>query len=141
MDQVLRIAGHNFAVPAALLDAIPEWWQELVTAAEAVKVDQPAYLAVPYGSSDRLMACEDEDDTPFGWWARFRLRSAADGNSVELTDVLTGQRYDATLLVLFFRGLIATDVDDSLEVLQVTQQLHEHLYGCSWEGMPSFQVG
>lgn len=153
MDAALRLAGHNIAVPVALLNALPRWWQEVATALQLATDEGGAQMAVPFGADDRVMALDEGEEAPAGWWARFSLRrcgevvvhEGADGLragrrciKVELADVLTGNRYDVTLLNLFFAGLIAPDVDDSLEILQVTQDLHMHIYGCVWESMPAF---
>ena len=136
-DVALRIAGHNIPVPAVILNALPQWWQEIRAALTLAREEGVAYLAVPYGSDSEVMACDDEYDTPTGWWGRFRITQRTSG-VLELADVLTGSRYNVTVLAMFLDGLIAPDAFDSLEVLQITQDLHMHLYGCIWESMPAF---
>lgn len=140
MDSALRLAGHNIAVPLALLNALPQWWQEVATALQLATDEGGAQMAVPFGADDRVMALDEGEEAPAGWWARFSLRrcgevgvpvgrtathEGADGLragrrciKVELADVLTGNRYDATLLNLFFAGRLSPDPDDSVEVLQ-----------------------
>ena len=164
MDSALRIAGHNIAVPLVLLNALPRWWQEVATALQLATDEGGAQMAVPFGADDRVMALDEDEEAPDGWWARFRLRrcgevvvhegagtaayegagmvvhKGADGFSagrrcikVELADVLTGNRYDATLLNLFFAGRLSPDPDDSVEVLQCAGLLHAAFYGEDWE--------
>lgn len=156
MDAALRLAGHNIAVPLVLLNALPRWWQEVATALQLATEEGGAGLAVPFGADDRVMAMDEGEDAPAGWWARFRLRrcgevvvhegagmaahEGADGFpvgrrciKVELADVLTGNRYDATLLNLFFAGRLSPDPDDSVEVLQCAGLLHAAFYGEDWE--------
>ena len=136
-DAVIRIARTNHPVPGVILNALPQWWQELSCAFKLARDEGTAYLAVPYGSDSEVMACDDEYDTPSGWWGRFRLTLRKSG-VLELADVLTGSRYNVTVLAMFLDGLIAPDAFDSKEVLQITQDLHLHIYGCIWEDMPAF---
>lgn len=154
MDAALRLAGHNIAVPLVLLNALPRWWQEVATALQLATDEGGAGLAVPFGADDRVMAM-DEEEAPAGWWARFRLRRCGEvvvhegagmavhegadrfpvGRrciKVELADVLTGNRYDATLLNLFFAGRLSPDPDDSLEILQCAG-FQAEFYGEAWE--------
>lgn len=134
---VIRIAGTNHPIPGIILNALPQWWQELACAFKRARDEGTAYLAVPYGSNDDVMACDDEYDTPAGWWGRFRITQRKSG-VLELADALTGSRYNVTVLAMFLDGLIASGAFDSMEVLQITQELHLHIYGCIWEGMPAF---
>ena len=136
-DVALRLAGNNYPVPAIILNALPQWWQELSAAMHLVREEGVAYLAVPYGVDDRVMCCDDQEDSPSGWWGRFRITQRT-GEVLELADALTGSRYNITVLGMFLEGLIAPDPFDSLEVLQMTQDLHMHIYGCIWEAMPAF---
>ena len=148
MDSALRLAGHNTAVPLVLLNALPRWWQEVATALQLATDEGGAQMAVPFGAEDRVMALDEGEEAPTGWWARFSLRrcgevvvhEGADGLyagrrciKVELADVLTGNRYDATRLNLFFAGRLSPDPDDSLEVLQCAGLLHAAFYGEVWE--------
>ena len=136
-DVALRLAGNNYPVPGIILNALPKWWQEIRAACSLAQDEGTAYLAVPYGSDSEVMACDDEYDTPAGWWGRFRITQRK-SEVLELADVLTGSRYNITVLGMFLDGLIAPDAFDSLEVLQMTQDLHLHIYGCAWEDMPAF---
>lgn len=148
MDSALRLAGHNIAVPLAILNALPRWWQEVATALQLATDEGGAQMAVPFGADDRVMAMDEGEDATAGWWARFRLHrcgevvvhEGAEGFpvgrrciKVELADVLTGNRYDATRLNLFFAGRVCPDPDDSLEILQCAGLLHAAFYGEAWE--------
>lgn len=150
MDAVIRIAGHNLPLPAVILNALPQWWwQEVAVALQMATDEGAAQLSVPFGVEDRVMSGDDAEDAPSGWWCRFRLRRCGEvvmqegaaqmpslygrrAVKVELADALTGQRYDATLLNLFFAGRICPDPDDSLEVLQLAGVIHEAFYGSAW---------
>ena len=162
MDAALRLAGHNIAVPLVLLNALPQWWQEVATALQLATDEGGAQMAVPFGADDRVMALDEGEEAPAGWWARFSLRrcgevvvpEGANGLSVgrtathegaeglyagrrcikvELADVLTGNRYDVTWINLFFAGRLSPDPDDSLEILQCAGLLHAAFYGEDWE--------
>lgn len=78
-DVAIRIAGHNIPVPAVILNALPQWWQEVASSCGLAMDEGTAYLAVPYGSDSEVMACDDEYDTPAGWWGRFRLTKRKSG--------------------------------------------------------------
>lgn len=127
-DVAIRIGGHNIPVPATILNALPQWWQEVASACSLAQDEGTAYLAVPYGSDDQVMACDDEYDTPTGWWGRFRVTQRKSG-VLELADVLTGNRYNIAALSLFLAGLLSADPDDSIEVLQIAQTLQLELLG------------
>ena len=148
MDAAIRLAGHNTAVPLVLLNALPQWWQEVATALQLATDEGGAQMAVPFGADDRVMALDEGEEAPTGWWARFRLRrcgevvvhEGANGLragrrciKVELADVLTGNRYDATLLNLFFAGRLSPDPDVSVEILQCAGLPHAAVYGEAWE--------
>lgn len=134
----IRIAGNNYPIPTSILNALPQWWQELAAVFSQARDEGTAYLAVPYGSDDTLMACDDEMDAPVGWWCRFRITPRT-SEVLELADILTGNRYNVVVLAMFLDGLIAPDAFDSLEVLQITQEIHLAIYGCTWDDMPAFK--
>ena len=127
-DVAIRISGHNIPVPAVILNALPQWWQEIRAALTLAQDEGTAYLAVPYGSDSEVMCCDDEYDTPSGWWGRFRVTQRKSG-VLELADVLTGSRYNIAALSLFLAGLLGADLDDSIEVLQIAQTLQLELLG------------